>query len=60
MVTDIDWLEGKGKWKDLKTILQYRCYREKTGSGTGKWTERYYISSADKSAEEFTGTSRLT
>jgi predicted transposase YbfD/YdcC len=52
-VTDIGWIEGKGNWKDLKTIIQYRCYREETGSGAGKWTERYYISSADKSAEEF-------
>jgi predicted transposase YbfD/YdcC len=52
MVTDISWLEGKGNWKDLKTIIQYRCYREETGSGTGKWTERYYSSSGDTSAGE--------
>ena len=23
-VTDIDWIEGKAAWKDLKTIIQYR------------------------------------
>jgi hypothetical protein len=26
-VTDLGWLEGKGHWKDLKTIIQYRtCF----------------------------------
>ena len=49
-VTDIGWLEGKKNWQDLKTIIQYRCYREEAGEGT--WTERYYISSADKSSQE--------
>ncbi|MDR2483318.1 MAG: ISAs1 family transposase [Treponema sp.] len=34
-------------------MIWYRCYREETGNGAGKWTERYYISSADKSAGEF-------
>jgi predicted transposase YbfD/YdcC len=52
-VTDTGWLEGKDNRKDLKTIIQYRCYREESGKGAGKWTERYYISSADKSAGEF-------
>ena len=52
-VTDIGWFEGKGNGKDLKTIIQYRCYRQESGEGAGIWTERYYISSADKSAQEF-------
>ncbi|MDR2476718.1 MAG: hypothetical protein LBD18_02905 [Treponema sp.] len=39
-VTDTGWLEGKGNWKDLKTIIQYRFYREGTGKGAGKWMER--------------------
>jgi hypothetical protein len=52
-VTDIGWLAGKSNWKDLKSIIQYRYYREETGKGAGKWTERYYISSADKRAPEF-------
>ncbi len=46
-VTDIGWLEGKKNWKDLKTIIQYRSWRN------GKQTDRYYISSADMSAQEF-------
>ena len=50
-VMDIGWLEGKGNGQDLKTIIRYRCYREEAGKG--RWTERYYISSADKSAQEF-------
>jgi len=46
-VTDIEWLEGKGAWKDLKTIIQYRSWRN------GIMTDRYYISNADMSALEF-------
>ena len=46
-VTDIEWLEGKAHWKDLTTIIQYRCWRN------GKMTDRYYISNADMSAQEF-------
>ena len=52
-VTDIGRLEGKGNWKDLKTIIEYRCFRQETGKGEGTWTERSSISSADKSAREF-------
>ena len=50
-VTDIEWLPGKEKWVDLNTIVQYRCYRTKGGETTK--TDRYYISNADLSAEEF-------
>jgi predicted transposase YbfD/YdcC len=46
-VTDIEWLYGKSDWKDLKTIIQYRSWRN------GIMTDRYYISSADMSALEF-------
>ena len=46
-VTDIQWLQGKPDWKDLKTIIQYRCFRD------GVKTDRYYISNADMSALEF-------
>jgi len=46
-VTDVGWLEGKGAWKDLKTIIQYRSWRN------GIITDRYYISNADMSAMEF-------
>ena len=46
-VTDIGWLYGKDAWKDLKTIIQYRSWRD------GAMTDRYYISNADMSAMEF-------
>jgi predicted transposase YbfD/YdcC len=46
-VTDIGWLSGKAQWKDLKTVIQYRCLRN------GARTDRYYISSADMGAVEF-------
>ena len=45
-VTDIGWLYGKDLWKDLKTIIQYRSWRD------GAMTDRYYISNADMSAIE--------
>jgi predicted transposase YbfD/YdcC len=46
-VTDIGWLEGKGAWKEKKTIIQYRWWRN------GIMTDSYYISNADMSALEF-------
>jgi len=46
-VTDIGWLECKDAWKDLKTVIQYRSWRD------GTMTDRYYISNADISAMEF-------
>ncbi len=46
-VIDIDWLEGKSDWKDLKTIIQYRSWRN------GEQTDRYYISSAELDAQAF-------
>ena len=46
-VTDIEWLYSKGAWKDLKTIIQYRSWRN------GEMSDRYYISNADMSALEF-------
>ena len=46
-VTDIGWLHGKAQWKDLNTIIQYRCWRN------GEKTDRYYISNADMSGQEF-------
>jgi hypothetical protein len=44
-VTDLGWLSGKGQWKDLKTIIQYRSFR--TANGERVKTDRYYISSSD-------------
>jgi len=46
-VTDIGWLENKSAWKDLQTIVQYRCWRN------GVMSDRYYISNADMSALDF-------
>jgi hypothetical protein len=47
---NIDWLSGKGKWKDLKSIILYRrkCLEgDKTSVST-----HYYISSLALDAEE--------
>jgi predicted transposase YbfD/YdcC len=52
IVTGIDWLESKEMWEDLKTIIQYRTYRTKTGGETVQ-TDQYYISSAAFFADEF-------
>jgi predicted transposase YbfD/YdcC len=48
-VTALDWLEGKKAWKDLATIIRYRCSRTVGDSTT--ITDRYYISSMESSAE---------
>jgi predicted transposase YbfD/YdcC len=50
-VTDIGWLPGKERWKDLTAILQYRCYR--TVGGETTQTDRYYISDMDLDADDF-------
>jgi predicted transposase YbfD/YdcC len=50
-VTDINWLPGKEKWKDLMAIVQYRCYRTVGGETTK--TDRCYISNMDLNADEF-------
>jgi predicted transposase YbfD/YdcC len=49
-VTDIDWMAGKEDWLDLKTIIQYRCWRTIDGERT--MTDRYYINNADMDAQE--------
>jgi predicted transposase YbfD/YdcC len=50
-VTALDWLEGKKAWKDLATIIRYRCSRTVEESTT--ITDRYYISSMKSSAQTF-------
>jgi predicted transposase YbfD/YdcC len=52
IVTAIDWLENKELWQDLRTIIQYRTHRTKTG-GKMVQTDQYYISSATLFADEF-------
>ena len=48
---DIGFLTGKKLWKDIKTIIEYRC--ERTAGGETTITYKYYISSKDASADEF-------
>jgi len=48
---DIDFLTGKKQWKDIKTIIEYRC--ERTVGGETTITYKYYISSKDAFADEF-------
>jgi len=52
-VSDIGFLTGLKKWKDAKTIVEYRCERTELPGGATAVTSRYYISSLDCSAEEF-------
>ncbi|MDR0722360.1 MAG: ISAs1 family transposase, partial [Treponema sp.] len=47
---DIDWLSGKEKWKDLRTIIAYRRRNEEAGKTTVD--SHYYISSRAMDAEE--------
>ena len=48
---DIGFFSGKKQWKDIKTIIEYRC--ERTVRGETTVTDRYYISSKDADADEF-------
>ena len=48
---DISFLSGKKQWKDIKTMIEYRC--ERTIQGETKITDKYYISSKDAAADEF-------
>jgi predicted transposase YbfD/YdcC len=47
---DIDRMGSKGKWKDLKTIIQYRCTRTEGEETTV--TTHYYLNSRTLDAEE--------
>ena len=48
---DLDVLTGRSQWKDIQTIIEYRC--ERTVQGVTTITDRYYISSKNASAEDF-------
>jgi predicted transposase YbfD/YdcC len=48
---DIGFLTGKKQWKDIKTIIEYRC--ERTVQEETTVTCRHYISSKDAPADEF-------
>lgn len=54
---DIDWLEGREKWAELRTIGAIHTETEKSGKKTSEW--HYYISSADLSAEDLLKHARL-
>jgi predicted transposase YbfD/YdcC len=47
----IGFLTGKRQWKDIKTIIEYRC--ERTVQEETTITYRYYISNKDAPADEF-------
>jgi predicted transposase YbfD/YdcC len=47
---ELDWMGSKGKWKDLKTIIQYRCMHRE---GEKMMVDRHYcLSSWSLDAEE--------
>ncbi|MDR0683870.1 MAG: ISAs1 family transposase, partial [Spirochaetaceae bacterium] len=46
------WLENRGAWQDVRTIIQYRRFRMVKGKETVQ-TDQYYISSGDCGADEF-------
>jgi predicted transposase YbfD/YdcC len=51
-VSDLDWMENRESWQDLKTIVQYRVFRKEAGKEMVQ-TDHYYISSGDFNADEF-------
>lgn len=54
---DIEWLENKDQWKNLKTIGAIHTEFSKGGNTTSEW--HYYISSAKLTAEELLKHARL-
>jgi hypothetical protein len=50
VVSELGRLSSRGRWKDLKTIIQYRGYRTVRGETVKR--DRYYISSAEMNADE--------
>lgn len=47
------WLECREQWRDIQTLIQYRCTREI--DGVKSISVRHYISSFETSAEQFGG-----
>jgi hypothetical protein len=52
-VTSPGWLESRGNWKDLSSLIRYRC--ERTAGGEKTVTDHYYISDMTGTAEKFGG-----
>jgi predicted transposase YbfD/YdcC len=50
VTAEIDWLEGKEKWKNLKSIVMVEAIREVIG-GRKTVERRYFISSLEANAE---------
>jgi hypothetical protein len=50
---ELDWMGSKGKWKGLKTSIQYRCTHTEGEKTTV--TTYYYLSSRSLDAEEAGG-----
>jgi predicted transposase YbfD/YdcC len=50
---ELDWMTCKERWKDMKTIIQYRCTRREGGKSTTD--SRYYISDLSLDAEKAAG-----
>ena len=50
-ITDVEWLRRVGEWKDLCTLIRYRCMRSTENGKTQ--SERFYISSFETTAEQF-------
>jgi predicted transposase YbfD/YdcC len=51
LTTDLEWLPVRSKWKDLQSLV---CVDRKWRAGAEEKREiRYYISSAEKTVEEF-------
>lgn len=50
-ITDVEWLRRSGEWKDLGTIIHYRCTNLTQQEHTQ--TDRYYISSFETTPEQF-------
>lgn len=48
---DLDWLDSRGNWKDLRTLICVE--RNSETKGARRSEVRYYISSAEKTASEF-------
>jgi len=51
MTAPADWLDQRGKWRDIKTIVCYTCMREK--GEVKSVTKQYYISSLEAEPEQF-------
>lgn len=51
LTASADWLEDKANWKDIHTIIRYRCSREIDGVKTV--SVRHYISSLQTTAQDF-------